>query len=262
MEQNKVLMIIVSVAIFFAAIVGVGVALLYPRDDTAATAARSTTSRGFDPIEYVRRPETARFDESAEDEEPVIIVYGERDEDDPETADESRRVITLEPSVTAGDGTAEDGDSRQPAAAEREPAVSASPDTDSSRDVQGETDTSAGEAAGEATDGTETTAPPSTSGVTERRVEPRRIRVTEYWIQLIASPSKDRVEYAQDLLSDYSLGGRVTTRDVDGELYYRLRVGPYDNHQEAEKFLTWIRDIDGFAEAYISEEYPLRTVNG
>ena len=96
----------------------------------------------------------------------------------------------------------------------------------------------------------------------EPRPEPRRVRVTEYWIQLIASPNRDRVEQAHGMLADYSLGGRVTTRDVDGELYYRLRVGPYDNHDEAEKFLTWIRDIDAFQGAYISEEYPLRTVNG
>ncbi len=253
MEQNKVLMIIVSVAIFFAAIVGVGVALLYPRDDSAAMAAESTTSHGFDPIEYVRRPDTTGFDETDDEKEPVIIVYGERDEGDVEVDAEVARSITVEPAATERDRET----SRQ-STTEREPAVSPPSRTDTSREVQ--------EAPAQSIEptsaGTATPSAPSAPTVTERRVEPRRIRVTEYWIQLIASPSKDRVEYAQDLLADYSLGGRVTTRDVNGELYYRLRVGPYENQQEADKFLTWIRDIDGFEEAYISEEYPLRTVNG
>ena len=80
MEQNKVLMIIVSVAIFFAAIVGVGVALLYPRNEDAAAVADTRSGREFDPIEYVRRPEQAPLEETTEDE-PVIIVYGDRDDD-------------------------------------------------------------------------------------------------------------------------------------------------------------------------------------
>src|SRR6056297_1719108 len=79
MEQNKVLMIIVSVAIFFAAIVGVGVALLYPRSEDATAVADTNTGREFDPIEYVRRPEQAPLEESTDDE-PVIIVYGDRDD--------------------------------------------------------------------------------------------------------------------------------------------------------------------------------------
>jgi hypothetical protein len=78
---------------------------------------------------------------------------------------------------------------------------------------------------------------------------------------VIASPSRDRVDQARVTLSEYSLGGRITTREVDGTMYYRLRVGPYGTSEEADKFLEWIRDIPGFTEAYISEEYPLRTVS-
>jgi hypothetical protein len=32
-------------------------------------------------------------------------------------------------------------------------------------------------------------------------------------------------------------------------------VGPYDNEQEAEKFLGWVKEIEGFESSYISETY-------
>jgi cell division protein FtsN len=251
MEQNKVLMIIVSVAIFFAAIVGVGVALLYPRSEDATAVADTNTGREFDPIEYVRRPERAPLEETTEDE-PVIIVYGDRDDttegdEDDGTSRGSRVTVSPDPTSeqeadsTPADRTAAGDDETAASAASQESSVARS---EPSSDVR---------------TGTEE---PARSIQQEPRPEPRRVRVTEYWIQLIASPNRDRVEQVRGMLADYSLGGRVTTRDVDGELYYRLRVGPYDNHDEAEKFLTWIRDIDAFQGAYISEEYPLRTVNG
>jgi cell division septation protein DedD len=249
MEQNKVLMIIVSVAIFFAAIVGVGVALLYPRGDgTVATADLDDTGE-FDPIEYVRRPEQAPLTETPERDEPVVIVYGEADDagtDDSDTpgpaidttgAADAERTITVAPARStetrppAPEETAAIADSAETVGTTQSPRVAEQ-------------------------------APEQSATVPQSRPEPRRIRVTEYWIQLIASPNRDRVEQVRGQLADYSLGGRVTTRDVNGELYYRLRVGPYENHAEAEKFLGWIKEIEGFEEAYISEEYPLRTVNG
>jgi len=250
MEQNKVLMIIVSVAIFFAAIVGVGVALLYPREDTAVASADFDDSGEFDPIEYVRRPEQAPLTVAPERDEPVVIVYGEADDaaaDDAETSPEpavdttgaigQERTITVTPARRTG--------TRTPAPEESAPIADVAEAGDASRSAPA----------------VEETAEPRVAAP-ETRPEPRRIRVTEYWIQLIASPNRDRVEQVRGQLADYNVGGRVTTRDVNGELYYRLRVGPYENHAEAEKFLGWIKEIEGFEEAYISEEYPLRTVNG
>ncbi|MFP4152622.1 MAG: SPOR domain-containing protein [Alkalispirochaeta sp.] len=252
MEQNKVLMIIVSVAIFFAAIVGVGVALLYPREDEAVAAADLEESREFDPIEYVRRPERAPLTDTPEDDEPVVIVYGEAD--DVETDDERD---TPEPAIDAArPGDPERTITVAPARrTEADASDAVESDDRESADTTESVEDAPRESVAAETREQRVTTPPS-------RPEPRRIRVTEYWIQLIASPNRDRVEQVRGQLADYSLGGRVTTRDVNGELYYRLRVGPYENHSEAEKFLGWIKEIEGFEEAYISEEYPLRTVNG
>ena len=98
----------------------------------------------------------------------------------------------------------------------------------------------------------------------QRAPEPevREVEVTEYWIQVIATTSRDRVEMARRRLSEHELSGRITTTVVDGRTFYRLRVGPYTNKGEASKFLDWVNDIDGFEESYISEEYNTRTVRG
>ncbi|MCG8479675.1 MAG: SPOR domain-containing protein [Spirochaetales bacterium] len=245
MEQNKVLMVIVSMAIFFAAIVGVGIALLYPRNDTVAGEAVSGSVREFDPIEYVRRPDTAPLVTPNETDEPHIIVYGTEPEGEGVVGDSLDPLVQTVPDVSIehGEGDAApdpaitivERPARDTVPRERAPVRS----TATSRDA------------------TPTRSTPERSPTPQ----PRQIRVTEYWIQLIASPNRDRVELARTTLADHSLGGRVTTRDVDGELFYRLRVGPYASQEEAEKFLEWISDIDGFEEAYVSEEYPLRSVN-
>lgn len=244
MEQNKVLMIIVSMAIFFAAVMGVGVALLYPRDSADAIAETNGAVREFDPIEYVRRPESAPLVEDTSEDEPVIIVYGDQDMPEGETAERTISELPARSTRDVSDDATDEatGTSISPAGSTPEPTTPA---------VRSQPPEPA------------TTAPAATPAAARRTdVTPREIRVTEYWIQLIASQSRDRVEQARVTLADYSLGGRVTTRDVDGELFYRLRVGPYESESEAEKFLDWIREIEGFSGAYISEEYPLRTVNG
>ena len=235
MEQNKVLMIVVSVAIFFVALIGVGVALLYPGRPADAPGVTESSVREFDPIEYVRRQDTAPLTE--DDEEPMIIVYGDTDPVTPPEA-RAREDIREEPAAEA------------PAIRER-PARQREVEPEAAPQVPAPAPAPAPSAP---------SAPAPTRPAPVEQPTPRQVRVTEYWIQLIASPSRDRVSQAERTLTDYDLGGRVTTRDVDGQVFYRLRVGPYETKREAEQFLQWVRAIEGFGDAYISEEYPLRTV--
>lgn len=247
MEQNKVLMIIVSVAIFFAAVIGVGVALLYPGSDPHVAGGPESFIREFDPIEYVRRQDTAPLTEDDTDD-PVIIVYGDTEPDE----DAAPRALPREDRPDAEP----DPDRDRPSEREREPAPERT--TDASPQPTPDTPTTREPSPTPAA----TRDPEPTPTPAPREPAPRQVRVTEYWIQLIASPSRDRVSQAELALTDHNLGGRVTTRDVEGTMYYRLRVGPYDSKAEAEQALDWVRSIEGFGEAYISEEYPLRTVSG
>jgi cell division septation protein DedD len=233
MEQNKVLMVIVSVAIFLTAVIGVGVALLYPRVERGESGEIRGSVEEFDPIEYIRRPDPAPIVEEESDDDPVIIVYGSEDETE----------------VTQPSDASETTDERLPPGDERE-SETAKPVVVAPRPSE---TTPARESTPTVTATRRTTPAP-------QRSEPRRERVTEYWIQLIASPNRDRVEQARLALAEYNLGGRVTTRDVSGTLYYRLRVGPYLAKAEANKFLDWIQGIEGFGNSYVSLVHAQRVV--
>ncbi len=245
MEQQKTLIVIVSVALFVAAVIGIGLVFFYPRTDLAPDAAPEIVHdrvdrQAFDPIEYLRRPDATAPEfapEDAEaDDEDFIIVFDDDDEAPVRAPEAERRPPVAERDPTpapAPDVTAEPAPRREPAPRD-EPAARA-PD----RAPRPEPEPTPG--------------PP--------QPEPRQVRVTEYWIQVIASPSRDRVEQARLQLEERGLRGRITTRMVNETLFYRLRVGAYNDKAEAEKFLTWIRRIDGFGESYISEEYPFRTVS-
>lgn len=263
MDRHKTLLILASVAILLAAVIGVGIWILLPPDDPVPVAddgdREAPQSAVFDGIEFVRsssrpaglaEPPTEEHLQGS-DEEIVVVVPDETKEgDDPRagttatsgpaarvsqesgTGSLKREVVATTPAGSVG----ATGGSRQPAPAE----ATATPVSARRQPTP--------------------IAPTPSVPAPAPEPEPTYRRVTEYWIQVIATPSRDRVDQARARLSEYSLGGRITTTDVDGAVYYRLRVGPYTDREEADKFLEWIREIDGFADSYVSEEYPLRAV--
>ncbi len=259
MEQHKVLMVIVSVTLFLAAVVGMSMYLLYPHEAETPQEARADgdeSGERFDPIEYMRRPdELPRLTlRDPDPEEDVIIVYGERDdlrvrpeeyaEDMPD--EEALRAPDPDPDREE----VETGEPREPREPEAPPEEHA-PETPEERVTERRPRPEPEGAPAPAPD----TAP-------ERAPEPelRRERVTEYWIQVISSPRRDTVDRARSRLDQRDLGTRVTTTEMNGSTFYRLRIGPYRSKPEAEKFLEIVSGVDGFEESYISEEYPLRTV--
>lgn len=247
MEQHKVLIVIVSVTLAFAAVVGIGMAFFYPRatDDPLSVThdAGVDPRRSFDPIEFIRSPETAPDSVELLREEPrvadddVIIIYGVDDSVSQLPSERRPRPTEdVRPSPPA-DPAPSEPTRREPTP--REPTPEPVP-TPAPREEPRRADSA-----------------PRPAAPAEQRV-----RVTEYWIQVISSPSRDRVEQARVRLQEQNLGSRITSIDHNNTTFFRLRVGPYTNKAEAEKFLEWVRAVDGFEESYISEEYPMRTVSG
>ena len=243
MENSKTLIVIVSVSLFVAAVLGLGLVLFYPREapQVAGGGAQPGSAGSFDAIEYLRDPdaerpslETTEEDEETGEDGDVVIVYGEAVEERPdeERAAEEGRVTEPERAGEADTAPAE----RAPAAEAERPAERA-PEP-------------------------ETVQPARTAPRRAPQAPTREVQVTEYWIQVIATTSRDRVDMARERLREHELSGRITTKVVDGRTFYRLRVGPYTNKNEAAKFLDWVNDIEGFADSYISEEYSTRTVQG
>jgi len=250
MEQHKVLIIIVSVSLFVAAVIGIGLVFFYPRpaeSASAGTAGAAAGKSGFDPIEYVRqtdKPQTELKQPSSEDKSDVIIVYGEKPQKPEEkapTGDQGKKPAEVVELVRESDngGTT--------TTTQRAPATPAKP--------------SPATAERQSAPPAPTPAARQEPASVRRPPQPstKRVRVTEYWIQVIASPVKDTVLQAQQQLEEQNLAGRISLKSVGGKDYYRLRVGPYQDKGEAEKFLEWIRGMKSFDSSYISEEYPLKS---
>lgn len=245
MEQQKTLIVIVSVALFVAAVIGIGLVFFYPRTDIAPDAPPEIVQervdrQAFDPIEYLRRPgatapEFAPHAAEVDEDEDFIIVFDDDEETPPRAPEEERRPPATDADPAPAREVAPEPEQDRDPALRDEPAAPA-PDAAPPRPAE------------------PAPSPP-------RQPDTRRVRVTEYWIQVIASPSRDRVEQARVTLEERGLRARITTRTVNETVFYRLRVGGYNDKAEAEKFLNWIRQIDGFGESYISEEYPFRTVS-
>ncbi|MEW5814702.1 MAG: SPOR domain-containing protein [Spirochaetota bacterium] len=240
MEHQKVLWIIFSVTLFVLVVVGIGLIWFLPADrkvaeaaPAAGTAAESLKKgRGldFDPIEWVRKSEEypGLEEKKAEGKESkdLVVVYGE---------DEGK------------DRTGISKAAETPKIEEAKPSAAGKPVV-SGPSVKKEI--------------------PVTLAPTRKTVEqpakkeqaapPKMVRVTEYWIQTGSYKSKARAEQVKENLSAKGVESRITSRLLDGEDYFRVRIGPYTNKDEAQKFLEWVKSISGFENSYVSMVYALR----
>jgi DedD protein len=74
---------------------------------------------------------------------------------------------------------------------------------------------------------------------------------TSYWVQTGAFSGKDRAEGMQETLSTKGISSIIDDRNVDGKMFYRVRVGPYVSENEATYWLSLVKTIDGFSESQI-----------
>jgi cell division protein FtsN len=83
--------------------------------------------------------------------------------------------------------------------------------------------------------------------------ETKTKQITEYWIQAGSFKTKSKAESLNQKLIEHGFEGQIHTRELNGVTYYRVRIGPYTNKAEAEKFLSWIKVLDGMEDCYISQ---------
>jgi cell division septation protein DedD len=234
MEQQKVFIIIISVAIFIAAVLAIGLWWFYPRNGSESVAnagsagtAPGTEDNSFDPIEWVRNSE--EFPEFVEKEESevkdVVIVYGEAEDDS---------------AASSGDSIDRSGTveivQKKPAMLKKEPVTVAVaekpvPRTEKAPEIR------------------EKAAP-----------KPETIQVIQYWIQTGSFTSKGRAESEKERLNEKGITGVIFTRDVGDRSVYRLRVGPWESKPEAEKFLGWMKALEGLDQSKIWETYISREI--
>ena len=79
------------------------------------------------------------------------------------------------------------------------------------------------------------------------KVEPKKPMVTRYWVQVSSLTSRKSADAAREELSKNQITADVFTyTDKKGQMYYRVRVGPYTTKTEAEYWCSKIVKIDAF----------------
>ncbi len=92
------------------------------------------------------------------------------------------------------------------------------------------------------------------------RPRPSRPEV-DYWIQTGSYKSQSKAEELVSTLADKGLAGKVFSFDAAGATFYRVRIGPYTNHGEADKFLSIVKQIQGLETSFISQVGGVRNLN-
>lgn len=79
------------------------------------------------------------------------------------------------------------------------------------------------------------------------KVEPKKPMVTRYWVQVSSLTSRKSADAAREELNKNQISADVFTyTDKKGQMYYRVRVGPYTTKTEAEYWCSKIVKIDAF----------------
>ncbi|MCL2411737.1 MAG: SPOR domain-containing protein [Treponema sp.] len=77
--------------------------------------------------------------------------------------------------------------------------------------------------------------------------------VHDYWVQTGAFSAMIRAEDARERLASQGLVSIIETRNVNGRIWYRVRLGPYTSEREATHWLAIVREIDGFRESQVRQ---------
>ncbi len=237
MEQQKILWIVLSVAVLLLAVLGTVLFVFGPLSQDGAAgkmASGKVESAGaFDPVEWARTeseyPALSEDENAQEAEEEFVVVYGEgvgKDEI-PLPGTEAAQGKGDAEVVSLAVKKADTAPVAVPALVAAAPAVKQTPAPVQKKAAA-------------------PVAKPAPAPVLKKAVE-------EYWIQAGSFSSTTRAEEARKLLVSKGFPATLQTKSVDGKDFYRVRIGSYPAKEEAEKFLYWIKEIDGFSQSYISQ---------
>ena len=72
-----------------------------------------------------------------------------------------------------------------------------------------------------------------------------------YWVQIGSYTQKSGADKVKANLSERGLVSVIFDGNVQGKTYYRVRVGPYVSRAEADYWLRFVKDIDGFENSQV-----------
>ncbi|WP_319562442.1 SPOR domain-containing protein [Marispirochaeta sp.] len=101
---------------------------------------------------------------------------------------------------------------------------------------------------------------PEPAPVPAKPTPAKKVTITEYWIQAGSFTQRASAERARESLKEKEFDSVIFTRTINGTDYFRVRIGPYRHKAEAEKFLSYVKNISSFEGSQIFEVYVEKTL--
>jgi len=256
-EMKKLLLVAVSVGVFLLVTITIAIIVLTPKtsaQDIAYSSSIPYSNRNgrTQPAPEILPPQPAVISNT---QEPIIAIAEEitRTADSnngdsltiqiprPATAavDTSQRTsLNGTTSTTAGSSSVT---TVRPAASPSQPAATVRQPSAQTQSVSPSSST----AAAPSTQSPAASRPSSSRQNTAPRPAPARV-INDYWVQTGAFSSMVRAEDAKEVLAAKGLTSIIDSRIVNGQNFYRVRLGPYTTQNEANHWLDIVKVIDGF----------------
>jgi DedD protein len=77
--------------------------------------------------------------------------------------------------------------------------------------------------------------------------------INDFWVQTGAFSAQVRAEDARELLAAKGITSIVENREINGKIWYRVRLGPYTSEREANHWLEIVKLINGFSDSQIRQ---------
>ena len=80
----------------------------------------------------------------------------------------------------------------------------------------------------------------------------------DFWVQAGSFSTRERADGVKSTLGTKGISAIVTNQEINGNTYYRVRIGPYTSQNEADYWLAMVKSIDGFHDSQIWESQSFR----
>ena len=245
MEQKKLLLVAISVGVFFVIVIGTALVFIKPAADLVSVRNSSVVSSAVPANSYYSAGRPAGTNEPLQQSGNVnestnttneglapgsssIEIYYEDNSVQTFIEDNSTRtLITVDPKSAAGVPDVP-STARSPAASSSSSAAS------SARPVSSTVPASAAPV-------------PPASQMSASQMRTR----DDYWIQTGAFTVLSRAENVKQILADKGITSIIENRNIGDTLYFRVRVGPYTTQNEADYWLALIKSINGFENSQV-----------
>ncbi|WP_461245751.1 SPOR domain-containing protein [Treponema sp. R6D11] len=235
-EMKKLLLVAVSVGFFLLVTITVAIIVLTPKTKDTAIAANIPYSNGRVQNDWnevpTQTPAQTEIVSSQEPEQKTNII--ETDKNDGNNLTIIVPVPTTETVADTVQTSEKPKAPEQPVVAVKTPEPVAKPAQTAS-----------------ATKPATTTKPAATAKSSTPAKSTKTIN--DFWVQTGAFAAQVRAEDARELLATKGITSIIENREINGKVWYRVRLGPYTSEREANHWLEIVKLIDGFDDSQIRQ---------